>query len=478
MRPVTRLRGMEDLSHEAWRRKRALQDCLIDLLGSRGYNCLETPILEPTELFMRKSGGQLASRLYSFTDPGSNAVSLRPEFTSSIMRYHLENAPATDLPARWQYTGPVFRFGEDGEINGQFTQVGGELIGAGSIIADVELLSLAASVPSSIGLQGWHLELADLDVLNSVLDPVGVSDRARNFIIESIPQIRTGPKAVSEVLQQAEKLLLTNHDEHDAYLSQAIQGLDDNQARMVLHGLLQWAAADQLGQREPDEVVERLLRKLRGSDDRASLKRGLELIGELAGIRGEPGDAIERARKIMMRAGASQNALDRMAELAGLVLALPEMGEHLVVDFGLAPGLAYYNGIVFEVTHPSSPNSIGGGGRYDGLARALGSKDPVPALGFAYNLDALLSLSNWTNGFRGDHSGDKDRDRYLVVSETPGSYDHALRVTGEVRREGKLAEMDVAGMDLAAARSYARRRGIKNLITVDQAGRRTTHALE
>jgi len=75
---VARLRGMHDVSQESWRTKRDLQDRLMELFGSYGYRCLETPILEPTDLFLRKSGGELASRIYSFTDPGSNLVSLRP----------------------------------------------------------------------------------------------------------------------------------------------------------------------------------------------------------------------------------------------------------------------------------------------------------------------------------------------------------------------------------------------------------------
>ena len=63
------------------------------------------------------------------------------------------------------------------------------------------------------------------------------------------------------------------------------------------------------------------------------------------------------------------------------------------LDFGLARGLAYYNGIIFEVKHPAWPSFLGGGGRYDGLARALGSPETVPALGFAYTLEALLALT-------------------------------------------------------------------------------------
>ena len=90
---VARLGGVQDLSQESWRAKQDLLDRLMELISGYGYRRLETPILEPTDLFMRKSGGELASRIYSFSDPGSNLVSLRPEFTSSIMRHYLESEP-------------------------------------------------------------------------------------------------------------------------------------------------------------------------------------------------------------------------------------------------------------------------------------------------------------------------------------------------------------------------------------------------
>ena len=206
---VSRLQGMHDLPEDAWRRKLDLQERLYQLLGGYSYRQLETPVLEPTELFLRKSGGELASQLYSFTDAGSNSVSLRPEFTSPIMRHYLENMADISLPARWQYCGPVFRFDESHpEASGQFTQVGGELIGSSDISADVELLNLALAVPSQLGLTGWSLQLADLDILDSLLDPVGVSERARSFIIQSMPRLRAGRSAVPDFLEEGRRLHL------------------------------------------------------------------------------------------------------------------------------------------------------------------------------------------------------------------------------------------------------------------------------
>ena len=395
---VSRLQGMHDLPEDAWRQRLHLQERLFKLLGGYSYRQLETPVLEPTELFLRKSGGELASQLYSFTDAGSNSVSLRPEFTSPIMRHYLENEADISLPARWQYCGPVFRFDESHpEASGQFTQVGGELIGSSDISADVELLNLALAVPSQLGLTGWSLQLADLDILDSLLDPVGVSERARSFIIQSMPRLREGRSAVPDFLEEGRYLHLVGGSNgsvgpEDAALRQAVQGLNDTQARSVLLGLLQWNSADQLGQRTPEDVVERLLHKIRGTDDEDTLRHGLELASDLAVIKGEPHQALQSVKATLASAGANQDAAGRLAEVLGQVSDGPDSEGQIMLDFGLVRGLAYYNGVIFEVNHSDWPGALGGGGRYDTLSRALGGREPVPALGFAYNLDALIAI--------------------------------------------------------------------------------------
>ncbi|PKB70993.1 MAG: hypothetical protein BZY87_07840 [SAR202 cluster bacterium Io17-Chloro-G6] len=395
---VSRIQGMRDLSEEPFRHKLGLEDRLRQLLTGYGYRLLETPVLEPTELFMRKSGGELASQLYSFTDAGSSAVSMRPEFTSPIMRHYLENAAEISLPARWQYCGPVFRFDTSHpEASGQFTQVGGEFIGSSEITADVEVLNLAVAVPAQLGLEGWSLQLADLDILDSLLDPLGVSERVRSFIIRSMPRLREGRSAVPRFLEEGRYLHLVGGanghlDPEDAALRQAVQGLDDVQARSVLLGLLQWNSADQLGQRTPEDVVERLLNKIRGAGSEDGLLQGLELASDLAVIKGEPDQALESVRKILASVGANQDAADRLSEVVRLLSNGPDTKGRIVLDFGLVRGLAYYNGVIFEVGHPDWPDSLGGGGRYDTLSRALGGGGAVPALGFAYNLDALIAL--------------------------------------------------------------------------------------
>ena len=475
---MPRLRGMSDQPQGIWHRKRRVQERLQDLIGGYGYSFLETPILEPTELFLRKSGGQMASRLYNFTDPGSNSVSLRPEFTAPIMRHYLERASELSLPVRWQYSGPVFRYEEEGG-GGQFTQIGAELLGSASVAADVEMVALAASIPSQLGITGHQVKLADLDLLNSVLDTTGISDRARTFVIGAVPDLQDGPSSIPRALEQADRLRLTAGGIETDRLSRGIEGLDDDQARKVLQGMLQWSASEGLGQRDPEDVVDRMLRKLRGGDSEEGLRTALELASRLACINGKPSAALDSARAVVKDAGAATSALDRLEEFFQLISAGCGIEEHLMIDLGLLRGLAYYNGIVFEVGHPSRGEALGGGGRYDGLARALGSPDPIPALGFAYNLESLMELSPDAGD---DKSPATKRPLVLVAADGQGtgsgSNTGMLQAAAELRREGAVVELDVLNLGLEETMRHARKLGMDRVVAVGPDGTRTTHELK
>ena len=467
------------ISQESWLRNRQLQDNLVHLIGSCGYRFLELPILEPTELFLRKAGGDLASQIYSFLDPAGNSVSLRPEFTSSLMQHFLVGSEPETRTTRWQYAGPVFRYGgPDSQTRGQFTQIGAELIGPTGVLADAELVTLASDLLVALGLDSYVFNLADLQVLNSLLAVADISDRARSFVAANIPAMRADAGAVETLLDRAENLHLIGHGPADRGLAPAIAGLDDDQARTVLQGFLQWSGSDllQLGQRDADEVVERLMRKLRGSDDRAELEKALVLAAAMANVRGEPLAAVDKARNILASAGADTATLDRLEELLRLLLFQPGLTDHLQVDFGLVRGIAYYNGIVFEVDHPRAAGSLGGGGRYDSLALAFGNPEPVPALGFAYNLNALLNLES-----RQPDSPALNRaapsgllawpGSVLVVPEDAASRQEALAAAREWRQRGYQARLQVEEMSVSDSASERIRQDVDCVVTVGPYGR-------
>ena len=245
----------------------------------------------------------------------------------------------------------------------------------------------------------------------------------------------------------------------------------------MLQGLLQWSASDQLGQRNPEEVVDRLMRKVRGTDDESSLRRGLEVASDLAAVRGEPGPAMEAVLTVLRGAGADTTPWDRLNEVLDLLLMEPGIAGNMGLDFGLVGGLAYYNGVIFEINHPQWPSGLGGGGRYDGLARALGSPEPVPALGFAFNLGALEALLHLTSGPDSGGVAIPVPPGALVVAQDSSSHREALRACRELRQQGIQSEFDIEGRGLSEALKYAAAKGIAQVVVVDHDGQRTSHQL-
>jgi ATP phosphoribosyltransferase regulatory subunit len=105
------------------------------------------------------------------------------------------------------------------------------------------------------------------------------------------------------------------------------------------------------------------------------LRGGAELLG---GERGPVADALSGLRQV-------------------LDLLETAVADRVIFDLGLARGLGYYTGAVFDVYDPSLGAPIGGGGRYDDLLARFGR--PLPAVGFALGVDRLhVALSGEERG--------------------------------------------------------------------------------
>lgn len=154
----------------------------------RGYEEVKTPVLEYLHLFT--STGTLTpsmlNKVYSFLDwngwSGERLV-LRPDGTIPVARLYIENM-ADKRPARLFYTGNIFRFEETGNENRESWQGGVELIGISSPLADVELMSMAMEVASSVGIKDLELKLSHAGLLRGILSALGLSAKERVQIFD------------------------------------------------------------------------------------------------------------------------------------------------------------------------------------------------------------------------------------------------------------------------------------------------------
>ena len=381
---VQRLPGMRDTAGSEYGALQGAATAFEAFASGRGYGMLDTPLLEHTELFVRKSGGELTTQLYSFVDPGGNRVSLRPEFTSSVIRHYAEHPRSPGQPVRWQYRGPVFR--HDGAFR-QFTQAGAELIGSAGVDSDFEIVSLASDGLAAMGVRAHTLRIGHLGVLNDLLDSFELSESAKLFVVSRIHELKIGRTDAAGLGAEARGLGLVRNG-FDSDVTSVLASLGADAARELIDGMTSGSTASSMGRRTTDEVVGRLLRKVRTADRADRLEEALRVAGQVARIEGAPAETLEQARSI----GVRSERLDELAELTGR-LAHDLAGEsRIVVDLGVARGLAYYTGFIFdvEVAGRGGVLSLGGGGRYDGLVRALGGDD-TPALGFAYTLESVAA---------------------------------------------------------------------------------------
>ena len=390
MENLRKLPGFRDLEKGPRQDLNRAYAVLSDLFSSGGYDAIDTPFLEPTEMFLRKGGGEMASQIYSFVDPGGNPVSLRPEFTSSILRWCLEENRLDRLPLRVHYAGPVFRYRRDGDEFRQFHQAGVELIGSTDPQADAEALTLACQGLSALGVSNIQLVLGDLGVYYRLALRMSLSERARVFLLDNVSRLRNGVDGLRNVSDRAAKFrLMSDCQENNGVMAQLV-GLKEKEARSLIAGMIEREDPASLGQRTPEEVAERLLRKARGAGEHSKMQQALSVASRLATIQGHPEQALAAAEDLLRSEGLDAQTLGPLSNVTSLLANADLGGASVTLDLGMARGIAYYTGIVFELIDGSRGISLGGGGRYDGLARNMGSPKDVPALGFAYDLDRLL----------------------------------------------------------------------------------------
>ena len=150
------IRGMHDLIGEDF----LSQKEIIKLFESTAYNFnfkpIETPIMEFNEVFSRTLGlssDVVMKEMYTFIDRSNDQLTLRPEGTAGIARAIISNGLTQNLPLRYFYYGPMFRYErpQKGRLR-QFNQVGVEVYSKPGMEKDFEVIYLAANFLKNLNI--------------------------------------------------------------------------------------------------------------------------------------------------------------------------------------------------------------------------------------------------------------------------------------------------------------------------------------
>lgn len=187
---VQRCKGTRDLSPEEMARFRLIEGAFRDCCLKWGYEEVRTPTLEYLHLFT--STGTLTpsmlGKVYSFLDwdgwSGERVV-LRPDGTIPVARLYIDSMEEKEL-AKLFYVANVFIFEETGKKTREGWQCGAELIGAGSPLADVDLIMLALAVLKGLRISGIELRLSHAGLIRALLVKLGLSPGEQAKIFDQI----------------------------------------------------------------------------------------------------------------------------------------------------------------------------------------------------------------------------------------------------------------------------------------------------
>ncbi len=212
MTKIQPVRGTRDFIGDFARCIEFIQSTAFSTSRLFGFERIDTPIFESTGVFKRAVGETsdiVGKEMYTFLDRGGEEITLRPEGTAPVVRALISNGLTQQLPLKYCYYGPMFRY-ERPQLGRyrQLHQFGVEFFGVDNPITDVEVLSLATQI----------LECLEINVtlhLNTIGD-VESRNSYRNALVEYFSKYRSDLSSDSQIrLDKNPMRILDSKDEND-----------------------------------------------------------------------------------------------------------------------------------------------------------------------------------------------------------------------------------------------------------------------
>jgi histidyl-tRNA synthetase len=469
---IERLRGMHDLLPDTYRQHSRIIERLQEFLARAGYDAVDVPILERSDLFLSSFRQELWQSLYTFRLHNRDHC-LRPEYTASICRLYLDQYQKQPLPLRFQYAGPVFRYETPGrERYRQYTQLGVELFGGQPVYADAEILQLACDALRDLGIEGYQLELGHIGVAGNFISRLHLDEHAVRLLLGLMEQVGRSEEGEKMARERLEALYPEPVEER------SLAGLDlaareTRYVSSILSGLS--IVFDDDGKRQ--EIIERFTWKMGRSEQRRQILYALDFLRELHAVAGAPPGVFEALRDLLGRYELDAQPLRELEQLVTIVEQSGVAREQIRLNLALGRGVSYYTGLIFEI-HANKGDGFGaqlcGGGRYDHLVRAIGGPQDVRACGFTFGIERLQALFKSLNG--------PEQVCTMVVPVSSQDLPYALQVVRELRAGGQMAELDVSGHGVGTGLKLAARKGMRWAAIVgedeERAGSITWHDLQ
>ncbi len=316
--PINTLKGMSDRSGDRYYQMQGMFEKAQEIAEYYGFKPIETPAMERTALFTSGIGegtDVVDKEMYSFSVKGGDSISLRPEYTASIMRSYIENGMGSmPQPIMLYAYGPLWRHEnpQKGRLR-EFHQFDLEILGSDKSIADALIIKTLHTILNEFGFEDLLVDI----------NSMGDRENRTPFI----------------------KALTTYYKKHIGDMCK------DCQERFKNNPLRLLDCKNELCQQYKESAPQSI----------------------------------------------SFLSTDSRKHFSEVLQYLEEMNISYRINHNLVRGLAYYSRTVFEIIKTETDENgkekdvtITGGGRYDCLARELGSKKDVPSVGTALGFERIM----------------------------------------------------------------------------------------
>jgi ATP phosphoribosyltransferase regulatory subunit HisZ len=367
-------------SHHA--RIRALADLLRAHLELYGYSLIDTPIVQPADLFLTRAGDQIVDRLFTF-DMRGRTYALRPEFTSSTLVEYLRQVPTGGI-ARWQLRGYTFEHGDGDSRDLEQFSVGAELIGLHGAAADAEIIAAGALGVAQCGVSRYRVLIGSVALLRACVQTFGLDGRAQRFLLQHIGDL-VETDGHDRLMQRVRRTFLSGIEPDAARPDEDMAAI--NAALSELLETIQGNTA--LGGRRREDIARRFLEKRQRTQQSGALESAVAFLAQLAALHGTASSALGPLQALAAERGPQPAAeAAYLLRVTQLLEAQGVAGQQIVIQPALSRHWEYYSGVVFDIDD-GTQRRLCGGGRYNELASLFGAPTPVPAVGLVFHAEAI-----------------------------------------------------------------------------------------
>lgn len=162
-----------------------------------GFVEYDGPVLEPLDLFTKKSGQEIVTQLYNFKDKGDREVALRPEMTPTLARLVTARHKDFKKPLKWFSIPQVYRYERPQKGRGrEHYQLNCDIIGEAGLEADIEMIALVIDVLRAFGLteKDFAVRLSDRIFWSDFMTAKNVPEDQRYAFIQAIDKSEREPR--------------------------------------------------------------------------------------------------------------------------------------------------------------------------------------------------------------------------------------------------------------------------------------------